>query len=383
MQGPGITIDCHPRGLATIRADRPVHAARLFEGKSPETVTEMIPLVFAVCSVAQGVAASHALGEASGRQRGRQAAAAQGALVRLEIAREHLWRALIDWPRFANVEVPADALASMQALLPAARSALFEGSPFAISPAVSIDRDALDRVLADFDDLLQNHVLGVAAEAWLELATLDDLARFSASSSAVVPALVAEIENRGWSSSCSADPRFLPRLAFDDIEAELTAATADRFIEAPELDGTARETTPLSRQSRSPLVEAVVAGHGAGMLARTVAAVNELAATSTDIVALLEGSLAPGIEAAAPGPDTGIAQVEAARGRLLHRAVVRDGRVVNYRIVAPTEWNFHPGGVVSRALATLPWSDRRSAHDQADLFVTLMDPCVAYSLEVH
>ena len=78
-----------------------------------------------------------------------------------------------------------------------------------------------------------------------------------------------------------------------------------------------------------------------------------------------------------------MAQVEAARGLLLHRVVVADGRVDDYRVVAPTEWNFHPSGPVSEALAALPQANPQVAEMQAALFVTLMDPCVAWSLEVH
>ena len=79
---------------------------------------------------------------------------------------------------------------------------------------------------------------------------------------------------------------------------------------------------------------------------------------------------------------TGISQVEAARGRLVHRVVCDDGVVSDYRIVAPTEWNFHATGSVADGLAHLA-TDRPDVVQQADLFLTLMDPCVGWSLEVH
>ena len=46
--------------------------------------------------------------------------------------------------------------------------------------------------------------------------------------------------------------------------------------------------------------------------------------------------------AAMPGEGEGAGLVEAARGSLGHWMQVRDGRIVNYQIVAPTTWNFSP-----------------------------------------
>lgn len=383
MQGTGIRIDCYPRTPVSIRVDRPVHAARVFEGKAPEAVAELVPLVFSVCGTAQGVAASHALAAATSARPDASVTAAQGALVRLETAREHLWRTLIDWPRFAACAVPPPALKRMQSLLPRAREALFAADALGIMPIVSIDDAAIKAVLSDLDALLQSDVLGTTPDEWLELAGVEDLASYYESSSAPVPALLTLVAEAGWESALCTDSSFLPALPFGELEAELAAESADRFVEQPNWEGRARETSPLGRQRDTALVDAVVAEFGSGLLARIVATVTELAMTRRDVVAILDGSLLPGITADSVSPGTGIAQVEAARGRLLHRAAVDHDRVASYRVVAPTEWNFHPVGVVSRALEALPEADTATAQFQADLFVALMDPCVAYSVEVH
>ncbi len=172
-------------------------------------------------------------------------------------------------------------------------------------------------------------------------------------------------------------------MAFAELEKEFIDGSADQFVELPDWQGRPRETSPLSRQQGTPLLDALTDDGNAGLLVRVIAAVTELAATSRDVLAILDGGLEPGVEAARVAPGTGIAQVEAARGRLVHRAIVEDEVVASYRIVAPTEWNFHPGGVVSRVLGSLAGDDREGARNQADLFVTLMDPCVAHSVEVH
>jgi hypothetical protein len=67
----------------------------------------------------------------------------------------------------------------------------------------------------------------------------------------------------------------------------------------------------------------------------------------------------------------------------LDRPNLEGGLIRDYRILAPTEWNFHPQGVVARGLATLsPSTDERDLRRQAGLFVTLVDPCVDYLLSV-
>jgi coenzyme F420-reducing hydrogenase alpha subunit len=78
----------------------------------------------------------------------------------------------------------------------------------------------------------------------------------------------------------------------------------------------------------------------------------------------------------------GLAAVQTARGLLLHRARVRDGRVADYQIVAPTEWNFHPDGPLARGLAGMAADDGDTLARRARLAVQALDPCVGCTIEV-
>jgi Ni,Fe-hydrogenase I large subunit len=61
---------------------------------------------------------------------------------------------------------------------------------------------------------------------------------------------------------------------------------------------------------------------------------------------------------------------------------VEGERIADYRIVAPTEWNFHPRGPFVRgALALAPATPEALQH-QANWIVASLDPCVAWRLEV-
>ena len=109
------------------------------------------------------------------------------------------------------------------------------------------------------------------------------------------------------------------------------------------------------------------------MPARFVARLRELAL-------LLAGRSVPAIGAQTL-PTGGIAWVENARGLLIHQVQLDQDRVRSYRIVAPTEWNFHPGGALASALLGVAATDLDAVQRHAMRVVNSLDPCVACQVE--
>jgi Ni,Fe-hydrogenase I large subunit len=73
------------------------------------------------------------------------------------------------------------------------------------------------------------------------------------------------------------------------------------------------------------------------------------------------------------GQGQAIAWCEMARGLLLHWVQLDpQGRVEDYRVLAPTEWNFHADGALAHALTALPAHDTAAAWCLAAAY----DPCV-------
>jgi coenzyme F420-reducing hydrogenase alpha subunit len=95
-----------------------------------------------------------------------------------------------------------------------------------------------------------------------------------------------------------------------------------------------------------------------------------------------DGAHAPAGELGRQRSGRGLAQIEAARGRLVHGVEIDEGVVRRYAVLAPTEWNFHAHGGAAHGLADIA-SRGRDARDIADLFVATVDPCVGYELRVH
>ena len=77
----------------------------------------------------------------------------------------------------------------------------------------------------------------------------------------------------------------------------------------------------------------------------------------------------------------GRALVETARGLLMHEVVLDGDVVADYLIVAPTEWNFHPQGVLHDRLLGADARDRDALQKQVARLVTTLDPCVPWELE--
>jgi Ni,Fe-hydrogenase I large subunit len=78
-----------------------------------------------------------------------------------------------------------------------------------------------------------------------------------------------------------------------------------------------------------------------------------------------------------------VAWVEMARGLLVHWVRLEPGldpatrRVAAYRVLAPTEWNFHPHGGLAQALSALHGPE---ADADAQALALVYDPCVNFSV---
>ncbi|PIO96895.1 hypothetical protein [Pleomorphomonas carboxyditropha] len=148
-----------------------------------------------------------------------------------------------------------------------------------------------------------------------------------------------------WLPALPGHPSPPDALTVDDDAAVVAALESDAdFASRPFLPGRHPETGPAVRLGWSASVA------GATDAARLVEAEEALgillngAGNDRDFTAWLAASRTQ--------TNTGYASVESPRGRLYYFAVVQgDGRLRDARVVAPTEWNFHPDGPFARALA--------------------------------
>ncbi|WP_245593511.1 nickel-dependent hydrogenase large subunit [Azospirillum halopraeferens] len=159
------------------------------------------------------------------------------------------------------------------------------------------------------------------------------------------------------------------------------------WCKAPRLDGRPYETGAVARQMTDghPLVRALVARDGAGVTARVVARLLELARTTV----AMEGwarTLDPAgpwcSEGALPDTARAVGLTEAARGALGHWLRIERGRIAGYQIIAPTTWNFSPRdlngvpGPLEAALVGAPVHPGETTPLAVQHVVRSFDPCM-------
>jgi len=333
-----------------INSTRPQLANRLLAGKPAAEAVALVPQLFSVCGGSQHIAAELALAAARGMPAA--ADAAQERRVEAEMAQEYLWRALIDWSREAGGAADATLLA-------AARSALAHD-----------DRELL-RVIVERD------VLGADARQWYERGHVADFETWIARGATAAARFLGRVRRDGPRHGAS-DVTLLPR--FDDDAAERIVAALDadgQFERLPTIDGRPAETGAVARLAWQPLVAALSDAFGRSTLVRFAARLSELAriACSDPPAAPLAGSLPL-------GAGRGLGWVETARGLLLHAIDLEGETIRRYRIVAPTEWNFHPQGALAAATLGVHETSAADLKRRTEWLLQALDPCVAYRMEI-
>ncbi len=355
-----------------VASSRPRFARALLRGRVPADAVAMLPRLYTICGRAQGIAAALAGEAAAGEPADAARAAARRRAVEAEIVGETLWRALVDWPRLLGEPVRAAELARARAAL--------EGAP----------AEAASHALAA--EVAESQVFGGPAEDWLAMASLNEAERWA--SQAATPAArwiarltaLADPPAASQAAVSSASPAGL--LAWTPRgDARLAAAlaramdTRPDFESAPDLDGTPAETGALARCRSHPLAAAAIEA-SRRVLARALARLTELATLTSAPGPTQPAATAGECGAAQLAPGDGLGWVETARGLLVHRVRIADGRIDDYRVLAPTEWNFHPQGPLPRSVVGLAASDEAGVLEAIGLAVQALDPCVAFRVEV-
>lgn len=365
-----------------IESSRPVYAARMFEGKTVQEIQKTLPLLFSICGTAQACACARAIEQAKGTQAQVSSESLRNSLVRVETLREHLWQILLGWPVFIGGLPEKGGMAKMISLQSEFRQIINKvADPFLNSDGIDY-RGSLDLMRSISDDIalvLEQQVFDMPPAEWLKIDSLQALTDWAGSNRNVACRLLNHVQASGWSSA--GDAEVMP-LA-DMPEARIhELMQKDEFAARPQWQGQCCETTSYTR-TRSPLLTLLHSRYANGLLVRLVARLTEMAQLSMKLLPDPEDVRANSNESDAVSvQNPGIGEVDAARGKLLHRVQLAEDSILSYQIVAPTEWNFHPQGVVVNSLMMLSGSEAE-IKQQARLLINAIDPCVTYQLSVN
>ncbi len=372
----GLRTACGSVDQVSIDSSRPLYAARVFHGKRVSEALKILPMLFSICGTAQACAGVRACEQALGVRAVVCIERLREVLVGMETMREHLWRILLDWPVFLGQTPTKNGMTGMLALQCDHRLALTVGQdPFQLCAA---DRFPASRPSRDFvreaSLILERLVFGMPPAHWLDIDSSKALEKWVTSTTTVAARLLRHVIQMQWNEVGRCEIASLPFMDEGHMQQMLEG---DDFIRRPQWFGDCRETTCFTRTD-SCLLQHLRSQYGNGLLVRLVARLTELAQRSSNLIPVM---MAAEEDSPASAHNPGLGQVAAARGQLLHRVRVENDCVVSYQILAPTEWNFHPQGVLAKSLATLQ-GDVAQMQQQARLLINAIDPCVGYELSI-
>jgi Ni,Fe-hydrogenase I large subunit len=360
-----------------IASTRAVATSRVLEGKAPREAAALVPMLFSLCGRAQGVAALRAWEGALGVEPKAGATRARDWAVAAEAAQENLWRLMLDWPEALGETPATEAFAAWRRRLSALTAALTK-APGWNEPgaAVAAPQRELAAAGAELAQFVGRELLGMEAEQWL----------------------AAPAPGEWWERGVTPAARGLRRLfrgeglagrgaaeLMEPASAPALARVLERLLgepgyaARPDWDGAPRETGALARMRGHPPIAEALARHGNCVAVRVLARLAETAALALRLVTGAEAALVDGRTLA---PGTGAAWVETSRGLLAHAAVLENRRVARYRILAPTEWNFHPGGPFAQGLTGTEAETEAGVQRALRLQALALDPCVAWETEI-
>jgi len=374
-----------------IESSRPLSIIRQFAGHSRNEIAQTVSLLFATCKAAQSVASAQAFEDALGIDVPESTRRVREIRLLAETAREHSLRILMDWPRFIRAAEPPPPAAELRAAMQAERDLsrhLDEGrAALRFGGTFVFEKEAVEKDIAAIETLLESAIFGEPLRLWRARETKADALSWAGKRRTVAQRLLHQLARDGHLDAGAAPISVLPALNREQLAERLFTDDFANFIAAPDWDGAPRETSPLGRALDHPLIRAMEAdGGGFGLGARLAACLVELAGIPPRLRSAAAALEAPARATPFPretAPGLGLSQIEAARGRLIHAVEMKGDRVAQYRILAPTEWNFHQNGAAAQGLARIAQGRAHDVVHIARLFVTAVDPCVGYEVRVH
>jgi hypothetical protein len=363
----------HPGVTTSITGHRPVVGqgllARLLSGQSGEQVEHTLAALFTLCAHAHQHTARLVLNAAS---LSHHAALPEpcARLLALETARDHLRSMALDWPRqlvgASHVNFVSKGALDWLEDCPLSLSKSGQGQTQAqVTQSLLALRRWLEECVLQqkVNDWLAHHQCASVLAHWCEV-----------NAESLMPARCLA----AWQASASHLGLGLRALDLLDTDPqrqasnfqELTRAMSAQldFAQHPTWRGQSFETGAWTRlRQRGRTVNSPV-NAWSRMTSRWFDLL-EIAAfdLADDAAPVLVSGAMPLVDGQA------LAWCEMARGLLLHWVQLdAQGQVADYRIVAPTEWNFHPQGALAQALTALAPHDSLRARALAGAY----DACV-------
>ena len=348
FNGPCIEIHLTPGGV-DIHQQRPA-ITRALVGLPATVALQRIPSLLPICGNAQAIAAARAVAAAKGNAQHPQPDL--DASLRQEQALACGWRLCVDWP---------DLLGETRQMT------------------------ALKQLYQAQDDKQRATALGQMITGMDTVRSLEALLAWVEDSDCLAARVI-----RHTAEATGANARIqeaLPLLDESGLRSRACAALAAEPFDPLDPAGGPLEMGPLA-MGRHPLVMALQDTMGSTVLSRLLAQLLDTRFIARALLATPSEQQPAGAPASARSlprtgdTNSGMGWAVTARGPVFHQVQLADGAdtaadtVVDWRVLAPTDWHFGRHGPVKRELSLLEASTR----GQVALVVASYDPCAPWTL---
>ncbi|WP_085034828.1 nickel-dependent hydrogenase large subunit [Ensifer aridi] len=361
LRGPGtISVEVMvSRGVASsvaVKANRPQGLTRIFVGRRPEEAPALARQLFSLCGFSQSVASRLAILNAADLPMGQGERVAAAAGLHAERIFETLRALILHWPSPLPSELAATVGRCLREALATSQAIIAQASTGKINPqnlASPVDR------------------LCSVAKA-MGISDPGDMP----SSGSACAAMLQDIDNDRVFAGRTPDGLTVE----DDPEVIARLIDEPEYINLPHLPDRVVETGAWARRL------ACGAAASSHLAQRFLSRIDDVSYCLEKLKALAGTGEYDWATLACGAPTTragGYGAVECARGRLYHQVEIgNNGKLSAYRILAPTEWNFHPAGPFVETLLRSRIGSGDSAARSVCRLALLFDPCVAIEVGI-
>ncbi|MCL2297552.1 MAG: hypothetical protein FWC38_06865 [Proteobacteria bacterium] len=347
-------------------------ATALLAQKQASAAITLLPSVFSICAQAQAAAAAGATSAARGQPLSATRIAAHTLAVKIESVQESLRSLCLGLPETLLPRQSAQGAALIAdfsqvwrdstAFLARLQKALCSDVHDEASAFAALTQEAKPIAQA-WDHFCARHVHGVSVLNWQ--------GEENGASNDALPVM-------RWFRQMAEDVPTLGKTALSPLP--LAMFRADKLswralVHAP------YDASAWWRVEQDLRMEQVAAHFGNSAAARLWARLVDVARTLSGLLDTATEEGRPWIRIHSLGDGDGMAEVECARGVLVHRARLAAQNVIAYDLCAPTDWNLHRDGALA-TLIGLSATDVARLRTHATWLVQMLDPCVAFDIEV-
>jgi len=357
-----------------IKSSRITNAADIFVGKKVDEVLSLLPLLFSVCGKAQQTASLQAIENFYHLPDDPKIQQYRNSSVKMESIREHLHRIFISWADF--IKTPQD-IKSMQQIMQLQHKfqEVLTTDIYKISPkTINIDKSKIKDLQIELEQHLTQNIFKIRPDEWLQIKNIQDLQNWADNTNTIAAKMIKFIIDKKYQNIGSSSTP--PLTAINQKIIKEIIHNKD-YIKNPTIDNECYESTSCTI-IKTELLSAISKEHGKSMLHRAVATLTQIASNNENLFNNNNDDDGDKKDLKIY-KNHGIGTIIAARGKLVHCIKIKDDEIKNYKILAPTEWNFHPQGSLQKMLIGLK-GDKKELKKIINMLICLLDPCVDYEL---